>query len=223
MKSPESKIAATVAVIAALTASKIAIDALKDPSDVASSAEAVATRVEHKLKAGENIDVVAGIIQVDEGVNFRSSPVVIDTNNTALITGNTINGTAEEDIIDDTLSGPTILVRPVIVKNEEQLSDDAPEYWLAGLQDENLVWIGVNDETKQHMTAYQLPEEDGGMPSLISSVTVDHISTNAGIVFQSSGYMASSGLIREAPAGQDDPYLLSMQQKGYEEVPLPIG
>lgn len=223
MKSPESKIAATLAVVATLAASKLAVDALKDPSDAASGAEAVATQVEHELKAGEDINVIAGIIQVDGGVNFRSSPVVINTNNTAFITGNAINPDSGEDYIDDSLSGPTVLVRPVIVKNENQLSDGDPEYWLAGLQDENLVWIGVNEETKEHMTAYQLPGEDGEMSPLVESVEVDHISTSEGIVFQSSGYMASSALIREAPEGENDPYILSMQAQGYHEVDLPIG
>jgi hypothetical protein len=221
MKSPESKVLAGALVAAALLfAGKVAVDANKSPDNVVTSAKAVASRVSHELKPGKDVEVAAAIIAVDGGVNFRSSPVLLNTNNAQMVTGNNIY--ANPDTPNAYLSSPTILVRPMVVKNENRLSDHDPEYWLAGLQDDRLVWVGLNDETKQHMQAYQLPESGGEMPDFTDSVTVDYVSPGSGIVFQSSGYMASAGLIRES-IGNQDPYLLRMQEAGYQEVPLPLG
>ncbi len=223
MRSHETGLPAAAAVLVAgalLFAGKAALDANKSPDNAVTSAQAVATRVEHELTPGKDIDVIAGIIKVDGGVNFRSSPVVLNTNNTQLVYGNVIQDSLDD--ADSFLAGPTVLVRPVVVKNESRLSENDPEYWLAGLQDEKLVWVGLNDETKQYMQAYQLPGPDGTMPSLTDSITVSHISPGAGIVFESTGYMASAGLIREV-TGDQDPYLLHLQEAGYQEAPLPLG
>lgn len=223
MNSPEYRantalVLVTVALLAGV--GKVAVDANKSPDNAVTNAQAVATRVEHELKTGEDIDVVAGIIKVDGGVNFRSCPIVVNTNNNQLVTGNVIQDNLGS--ADSFLGGPTVLVRPMLIKNEDQLSDSDPEYWLAGLQDDQLVWVGIDDETKQYMQAYQLPGEDGSMPSFTDSITIDRITPNAGIVFASTGYMASAGLIRPV-TGDQDPYLLHLQEAGYQEVPLPLG
>lgn len=223
MKRPEYAVPAVVASVALLFfAGKAALESNTQPDSVVANAQAVAARVSRELRPSKDVDVAAAIITVDGGVNFRSSPVVVNPNNNQLTTGNMINGASEDDIIKGSLSGPTILVRPVVIKNEDQLSADDPEYWLAGLEDDRLVWIGVNDDTIEHMHAYQRSLSNGNLPAFTESIQVNYVSQGDGIVFQSDGYTASAGLIRPS-TGTNDPYLQSMQAMGYQEVPLPLG
>jgi hypothetical protein len=222
MRRPEYALPVALASAALIFyAGKAALNSNTEPDSAVANAEAVAARVAHELGPNKDIEVAAAIIEVDGGVNFRSSPVVLNTNNNQMVTGNVINEASEDDITEGALSHPTILVRPVVIRNEDQLSDDDPDYWLAGLEDDKLVWVGVNQDTAEHMHAYQRPLDDGNMPGFTDNVHIDYVRQDTGIVFQSDGYVASAGLIRPA-TGTNDPYLLSMQAMGYQEVPLPL-
>ncbi len=183
------------------------------PDRISSAADNIARNVQENLKPGNKIDVATAVVSVDAGVNFRSTPVKINTNNSALISGNNITN----DETDDTLTKPTILVRPLIVKNETRFTDSDPKYWLGGIQRDRVVWIGMNDETRDKVHVFQRQKTDGERPELIESITVDTVSQQDGITFDMGGYAASAGLIRPSE-GLSDPFMQAKAAEGYSEI-----
>jgi hypothetical protein len=213
-------IASAVAVGAAIGGLTIgSLNGCEKTDKVGKSGEVIASDISSRLKPDGKLPVAAAIIAVDRGVHFRYTPVKYDTSNASLTSGNRTSDNPEIiNVFDSTLSDPTILVRPIEVKNETRISSKDPICWLGGLQSKKLVWVGVNDETKKHLHFYQRPNSDQTLPDFTQEITVTKVDPYDGIVFKSDGYQASAGLIRSAEANNRDPYLDALKQEGYKEV-----
>lgn len=209
--------------IAVAAVATLGVSAYKDftkPDRVIGSGKEIAANIEKRLKPGKQLPVAAAILAVDAGVNYRSTPVKVNTANNAWITGNKVSegGSLLSDA--DKLEKPTILVRPIMVENKERFTKDDPRYWFGGLVNNKVVWIGLNEETRDKIHVYsRLQDQDNtGEKSLKSSITVQGVDSDYGVSFDAGGYTAAAAEIMSS-TGENDPYLTAIQQNlGFREV-----
>jgi hypothetical protein len=189
-------------------------DYLNEPEKVGSSGDAISQDISERLQPGKELDVAATIITVASGVNYRRTPVKIDTSNRTMVNGNKISD-EPIDLSDNTLVQPTVLIRPALVKNETRFNNDDPKCWIGGLQNDQMVWVGLNKETIAGVHFYQRPQ-DGELPAFQQTIEVKEVTSDEGVIFDAGDHNASAALIR--PSSENDPYIDALKQDGYEEV-----
>jgi hypothetical protein len=138
-----------------------------------------------------------------------------------MVNGNDVN-TANLSVGDlDTLQGPTILVRPFLVRNTEQLDSNDPHEWIGDLEGGKVVWIGIDKADESQIHIYQLPGKNGTSTPISAEITVDKVNNQDGVEFNDGSGEASAGLIRAAK-GKNDPYLDAERAIGYHRVADPF-
>lgn len=187
-----------------------------DAEKVRKNANYTEQSLKKEIKSNESISLLPGIVEISNEVKLRDLPAKINTVNTALI--NEV----------PSAQGNFVMFRPYVVRNDTQLDDKQPEYWLAAhspndqanlTRTEGLVFLGINSSTLRHIKYYvkdnQSPGQictDGIKNTFESPVFAD----SDGASIEPDGFSKDVGLIKDLSENKIEDFMNTDQYRPIE-------